>query len=416
MENIPKVILFAASAAQYLQSDSESESDSDFEDLFLISIQKPRTKRRRVSNFVNDVVDYYTEEEFRRNFRLKRTTADIIINRYKESEFYRTNVGKGRRNLPADEQMYAFLWFSANKNSYHEICNLFNFSESSFYKCLNNILDFLYDISKTIIRFPEVEAEKEEIATDFRSVRYKLQDCMIVVYAPNILYLSQIAGFPYVIGCIDGSYISIRKPANKIRSTYINRHDMLSITLQGICDAKRRFLDVCIGSPSRIHDSRVYSLSPISDEISAICHGRYHLLGDAAYPLREHLLTPFKDYGNLTHKERNYNLKHSQTRVKIENSFSNLKGRFRQLLRLDFFHVERMSKFVLACCTLHNMCINQNDIYDENENENDPDDALNEIPPVPIAAGSSGSQNVRNTALRRLGEVKRNEIATGLLQ
>ncbi|KAH6931312.1 hypothetical protein HPB50_023511 [Hyalomma asiaticum] len=35
----------------------------------------------------------------------------------------------------------------------------------------------------------------------------------------------QLAGFPGVIGCIDGTYIPMRCPANKIRSTYINRHD-----------------------------------------------------------------------------------------------------------------------------------------------------------------------------------------------
>lgn len=206
----------------------------------------------------------------------------------------------------------------------------------------------------------------------------------------------QVAGFPNVIGCIDGSYMSIRKPAKKIRATYINRHDMLSMTLQGVCDAKKRFLDVCVGSPSRIHDSRVFSLSPLSDELPGICQGKFHLLGDAAYPLREYLLTPFKDYGNLSYKDRNYNRKHSQTRVKIENSFGLLKQRFRQLTRLDFFHVERMCKFVIACCTLHNMCIDQNDILDEEEEVDDPP-----------TTDETRSQE---------GEVKRNEIAEDLVQ
>lgn len=191
---------------------------------------------------------------------------------------------------------------------------------------------------------------------------------------------------------------------------------MTSMTLQGVCDAQRRFLDVCVGSPSRIHDSRVFSLSPISDELPGICCGQYHLLGDAAYPLREYLLTPFKDYGNLTHKVRNYNIKHSQTRVRIENSFGILKQRFRQLTRLDFFQVERMCKFVLACCTLHNMCINQNDVYNGDEDADDPSIAdesrRNLIPIISV----SRSQNARNAALRRLGEVKRNETAEDLWQ
>ncbi|XP_065084912.1 putative nuclease HARBI1 [Ochlerotatus camptorhynchus] len=355
-------------------------------------LRKPKYKKCRVNNFVRDVVEHFSEEEFRRHFRLNKTTANTIVTRYAESEFFRSNSGTGRRNVPANEQMYAFLWFCANKDSYREIGTLFNMSESSFFKCLNRILDFLYDVSKTIIRFPDSTAEKERIATDFRSI----------------------SGFPNVIGCIDGCYIYIRKPANKIRSTYVNRHDLLSITLQGICDAKRRFIDVCVGSPSRIHDSRIFSLSPVSDELPGICHGKYHLLGDAAYPLREYLLTPFKDYGNLSQKDTNYNLKHSQTRVKIENCFGILKQRFRQLTRLDFFRVERMCKFVLACCTLHNMCIDQNDTFNEEAADPiEPDETRSsQIPPT----GPSGSQSTRNAALRRLGEVKRSEIAETLMQ
>lgn len=220
-----------------------------------------------------------------------------------------------------------------------------------------------------------------------------------------------------MIGCIDGCYIPIRKPANKIRTTYVNRHDMLSITLQGICDSNRRFIDVCVGSPSRIHDSRIFSLSPISDQLQEICHGRYHLLGDAAYPLRDYLITPFKDYGNMTAKQKKFNLAHSQTRVRIENTFGIMKQRFRQLTRLDFFLVERMSKFVLACCTLHNLCIELDDEWQEREDDEEDDDdetpafeGERNAPSIP----AGGSQSARNAALRRLGELKRESIANQL--
>lgn len=213
-----------------------------------------------------------------------------------------------------------------------------------------------------------------------------------------------------MIGCIDGSYIYVRKPAKKIRATYVNRHDLLSITLQGICDSKRRFIDACVGCPSRIHDSRIFSLSPISDQLQEICHGRYHLLGDAAYPLRDYLITPFKDYGNLTAKQVKFNLAHCQTRVRIENTFGILKQRFRQLMRLDFFHVERMSKFVLACCTLHNLCIKLDDQWQEEEDEMQEFEGERNAPTVP----AGGSYAARNAALRRLGELKRESIANKL--
>lgn len=54
----------------------------------------------------------------------------------------------------------------------------------------------------------------------------------------------QLAGFPDVLGCIDGTFINIIIPAGKIRSTYVNRYDITSMTMQGICDSERKFLDV----------------------------------------------------------------------------------------------------------------------------------------------------------------------------
>lgn len=369
--------------ASDLLSSSSSSSDSGAEAMFWVSSQR-RNKRRRVVHFVSNVVDNYTDEEFQRNFRLQRTSAEQIIAKYIASEFCKANVGRGRKHFEPRSQMLAFLWFCANKNSYREISNLFNMSQSTFLIHMKAILDFFTDISKTVIKFPEADEEKQQVAEEFK----------------------QIASFKDVIGCIDGCYLPIRKPANKIRSTYINRHDMLSITLQGICDANKKFLDVCIGSPSKIHDARIFALSPISDRLPTVCQQRYHILGDAAYPIREYLLTPYRHVGNITAKQRRYNIKHAQTRVKIENAFGLLKTRFRQLMRMDFFTVERMCKFVMACCVLHNMCIGMDDIIEEDEELQQ----VNQQPNEP----DLNANNPREAALRRLGEMKRNDIADTL--
>lgn len=88
-----------------------------------------------------------------------------------------------------------------------------------------------------------------------------------------------------------------------------------------------------------------------------ICEDEWHILGDAAYPLRKYLITPYRDNGNLTQEQKNFNYKFSACRVKIENVFGLLKGRFRQLIRLDFNTVRRSSKFIIVCCALHNLCI-----------------------------------------------------------
>ncbi|KAJ8909426.1 hypothetical protein NQ315_003478 [Exocentrus adspersus] len=200
-------------------------------------------------------------------------------------------------------------------------------------------MQFLYELGSNVIKLPQTEEEKIKVSEEFQ----------------------QISGLPGVIGCIDGTFIAIRTPAHKVKSTYVNRHDMPSMTLQAICDANKLFLDVFTGTPSKIHDARVYTLSFVSEKIPQICGDQFHLLGDSAYPLRKFLITPYRDYGNLTQEQKNFNKKFSATRVKIENSFGLLKQRWRQLLHLDFFYVDRITQFIISCCVLHNLCLMNND-------------------------------------------------------
>lgn len=108
------------------------------------------------------------------------------------------------------------------------------------------------------------------------------------------------------------------------------------VTLQAICDASKMFLDVFTGIPSKIHDARVLNYHLFQKKLKGICGDRWHILGDSAYPLKKWLLTPYRDYGQLTPAQRNFNYKFCSTRVKIENAFGLLKSKWRQLLRTDF--------------------------------------------------------------------------------
>lgn len=178
---------------------------------------------------------------------------------------------------------------------------------------------------------------------------------------------------------------------------------MTSIALQGICDANKLFLDVFTGPPSKIHDARVLKLSFINSELEQLCSEEFHILGDSAYPVRKWLLTPFRDYGQLTDSKKNYNYKLSATRVKIENAFGLLKQRFRQLTRMDFFSVIKMSKFAIACCVLHNLCIKNDDLWEEANVENFNDNE---------GAQAYGDND---TEAKRQGEEKRLSLCTRLI-
>ncbi|XP_025161621.1 putative nuclease HARBI1 isoform X3 [Harpegnathos saltator] len=237
--------------------------------------------------------------------------------------------------------------FAGNKSVIRDVASRFNIAESMFYAITSNIMKFLNDIAPNVITMPNTENRKREVVREFEDI----------------------CGFPGVLGCIDGTYIKIRMPAKKIKSTYVNRHDYPSLTLQAVCDVNKLFLDVFTGPPSKVHDARIFQLSFLSNEIQNISED-YHLLGDAAYPLKKYLLTQYRDYGNLTATQRNYNPKLCTTRVKIENAFGLLKQRFRQLMQLDFLTVKRSANFIISCCVLHNLYIINNDYLDNLDIEN----------------------------------------------
>lgn len=158
----------------------------------------------------------------------------------------------------------------------------------------------------------------------------------------------------------------------------------MSLTLQGICNRDRKFIDVFTGIPGKIHDARTFRLSFIYERIQEICeNGYFHLLGDAAYPLSNFLMKTYNTQ-NLTPAAKNFNKKLCQTRVLVENTFGLLKSRFRQLAHIDLHTVDKCTKLIISCCVLHNLCIDNNDYIDidddsqsDNDNSADNDDCDN---------------------------------------
>lgn len=103
-------------------------------------------------------------------------------------------------------------------------------------------------------------------------------------------------------------------------------------------------------------------------------------MGDNAYAIRSYLLTPYRDCGNLTESHKVFNKKLSGSRVLIENTFGIFKGRFRQVLHLDMHYMSKITKFILACCVLHNLCIDKNDFIDLHVDTENLHNVNNELP------------------------------------
>jgi hypothetical protein len=159
---------------------------------------------------------------------------------------------------------------------------------------------------------------------------------------------------------------------------YYIRNQFHSVILQGTCDTSLQFCDIFVGMPGRVHDPRLFRLSPLSRQIDlGLIPENMHILGDSAYTLHENVLTPFRDNGHLTRSQPRYNRKHSEIRSCIERTFGLLKNKFRRLRYLDMNLLEEIQIVIAACCILHNFII-LHEGYQEGE------DVLDDLDDVPV--------------------------------
>ncbi|XP_029162097.1 putative nuclease HARBI1 [Nylanderia fulva] len=136
--------------------------------------------------------------------------------------------------------------------------------------------------------------------------------------------------------------------------------------MKRICTATKIFTNVSIGTSGSRNDAHVMKYSSVyrtimRDEMeSMFFNSNYHLIGDKAYPNRMWCMAPFKDFGNLTPRQRTYNYHHSSTRIVIEHTFGLMKGRWKRLMKVNT-EIAKVSDIVLAICVLHNFCYLHND-------------------------------------------------------
>lgn len=115
-----------------------------------------------------------------------------------------------------------------------------------------------------------------------------------------------------------------------------------------------------------VHGSRVLRNSPISNNLNEKC-GQYYILADSGYPLRDNILTPFKDRGYLASRQLNYNIKLGQNRYVIEHCFGILKQKFRQLYHDKLRNTVCITHLIKVACVLRNVALDDNFEVYENE-------------------------------------------------
>jgi hypothetical protein len=131
--------------------------------------------------------------------------------------------------------------------------------------------------------------------------------------------------------------------------------------LQAVCAADHQIQVISILCPGSANDARAWAYSSLEKSTSRRPEP-YYILGDAAYPLSDKLLTPYS--GAATRGDRHkdaFNFYQSQLRIRIEMSFGLLVARWGILWRPMRVSLRHVPHVVHAVVRLHNLCIRKQD-------------------------------------------------------
>uniref|UniRef100_T1J8U3 DDE Tnp4 domain-containing protein n=1 Tax=Strigamia maritima TaxID=126957 RepID=T1J8U3_STRMM len=316
----------------------EQNTNEDKEFLLKVAVTMPKQtvedkKTKIITNYISTVIPQYNDEQFRRHFRLKKSTVEFLMQLLSGDLNDDHVVCPGRRRLSGEVNVLMPIWTLSNQESFRGICDRFGISDGHGYRIFCSFCKI-----DLFIVWPSGNNFQNNLI-GFEKLR--------------------VNAFPGVVGCVDGSYIPIRG-LNAENSSYCTRKKCRAVILQGICDHQMKFIDVFAGWPGSSHDARVWRNSPICKRL---CEERdtysphdTHILGDSAYPLENYLLVPYRNTGYLTPKQKCYNQKLSSSRVLIENAFGELKSRFRRMKYLDMIRIDYASTVIITACILHNIC------------------------------------------------------------
>ncbi|KAG8238529.1 hypothetical protein J437_LFUL018201 [Ladona fulva] len=287
-----------------------SSSEEDLEALL------DSDKVTKNENYFEETVPKFSDQQYMEHFRVSRRVSQELANKFEASEYYNYQSCSSPK-ISALKFICIFLWFAGNEAvSFRVVSDRFNISKSSLHKIIRRVTYFLSNLSPEVITWPK-DQEKVLIEQYFREKQ-----------------------FPGVVGVIDGTHVRIDRPSEDPDS-YLNRKHFYSIQAQVVCDHRINL---------------VLRASPLYNSLAEKCQGLF-ILGDSGYPCLPHLLTPFKDFGQLSRRQRNYNYLSSKNQYIIEHTFGLLKQKFRLLYHLKIRKIHDAVHFIRACAVLHNLSI-----------------------------------------------------------
>ena len=135
-------------------------------------------------------------------------------------------------------QLLIALRFYASGSFQAISADVYTVSKSTVSRIVHHVSNCLSRQARQFIKFPE---EREDIRTTKED------------------FFFDIAGFPNILGAVDGSLVPIKSPGIEEEYNFICRKGYHAINVQGICDAKNKFLNIVAKWPGSTHGSFIWS-------------------------------------------------------------------------------------------------------------------------------------------------------------
>lgn len=174
-----------------------------------------------------------------------------------------------RKQAESLDQLIVFLRYVATGRKHDDIAKEFGCSVGAVSKYVGRVVTALQPITREHVKWPDME-QRKEICKENDSF---LRGC---------------------IGYIDGTELPLHFMPRHEHAFLLNHKKFYSVSAQMVCTHDNRIIYSLIGFPGGSHDSDDYETTMLW-KLSNDCFspGEY-LVGDKAYPLSRHLITPYK--------------------------------------------------------------------------------------------------------------------------
>lgn len=310
----------------------------------------------------------YPEEEFKKAFRMGRSTFDMIC------EELNSVIAKEdttlRNAIPVRQRVAVCLWRLATGDPLRVVSKRFGLGISTCHKLVLEVCSAIRTVlMPKYLQWPEDSALRD-IKDEFESV----------------------SGIPNVVGSMYTTHIPIIAPKISVAAYFNKRHTernqktSYSITVQGVVNPKGVFTDVCIGWPGSMPDDQVLEKSALFQRANGGLLKGVWIVGSSGYPLMDWVLVPYTHQG-LTWTQHAFNEKIGEIQKVSKDAFARLKGRWCCLQKRTEVKLQDLPVVLGACCVLHNICELKNEEMDPELKFELVDDEM--VPEVALRSSSS---------------------------